>query len=158
MKLKFLFPLISAIVIGFLLGKFMFNQYDSKSKIKTVFNDRGEKVYFLQQGVYSSKESMEKNTASFDSYIYDLIDDKYYVYVGITKNEKNVEKLQGFFKDMGYIIYVKEFNIDNVSFLESLENFDTMLSNTDSNKTIKSITSQILSKYEELVQNAESSN
>lgn len=158
MKLKFLFPLISAIVIGFLLGKFMFNQYDSKSKIKTVFNDKGEKVYFLQQGVYSSKENMEKNTASFDSYIYDLIDDKYYVYVGITKNEQNVEKLQGFFKDMGYIIYVKEFNIDNVSFLESLENFDTMLSNTDSNKTIKSITSQILSKYEELVQNAESSN
>lgn len=158
MKLKFLFPLISAIVIGFLLGKFMFNQYDSKTKIKTVFNQKGEKVYFLQQGVYSSKENMEKNTASFDSYIYDLIDDKYYVYVGITKNEQNVEKLQGFFEDMGYIIYVKEFNIDNVSFLESLETFDTMLSNTDSTKTIKSITSQILSKYEELVQNSKSSN
>ncbi len=158
MKIKFLFPLVSAIVIGFLLGKFMFNQYDSKSNIKTVFNQKGEKVYFLQQGVYSSKESMEKNTSSFDSYIYDLIDEKYYVYVGITKNEQNVQKLQGFFKDMGYIIYVKEFNIDNEAFLEALSNYDEMLLNTDSSKTIKTVVSQILSKYEELIQNAESSN
>lgn len=158
MKIKFLFPLVSAIVIGFLLGKFMFNQYDSKANLKTVFNQKGEKVYFLQQGVYSSKESMEKNTSSFDSYIYDLIDEKYYVYVGITKNEQNVQKLQGFFKDMGYIIYVKEFNIDNEAFLEALSNYDEMLLNTDSSKTIKTVISQILSKYEELIQNAESSN
>ena len=150
---KVIFPLMAASLIGFILGQFMFNQYNSKSNITTVFSEKGEKVYFLQQGVYSSKESMEENTASFNSYIYDLIDDKYYVYVGLTMMKENIEKLQGYFEDMGYIIYVKEFNIDNIEFLESLTNYDKMLSNTESKQTIKTLINQVLSKYEELVQN-----
>lgn len=156
MKLKFIVPLISAILIGFLLGKFMFNQYDSKTSIKTVFNDKGQSLYFIQQGVYSSKESMEANVSSFSSYIYEVNDNKYYVYIGITGNKENVSKLEGFFKNMGYDIYVKEFNIDSNAFLESLSQYDELLLQTTDEKAIKTIESQVLSKYEELIQNGES--
>ena len=155
---KFIFPLISAILIGFLLGKFMFNQYDYKSSIKTVFNDKSEMVYFIQQGVYSSLESMEKNVTDFNYYIYDVIDGKYYVYVGMTKNKDNVSKLEGYFKNMGYIIYVKEFKIDNNEFLTVLTQYDELLLQTEDSKAIKTIQNQILAKYEELIGKGESSN
>lgn len=156
MKLKFIIPLICAILIGFLLGKFMFNQYDSKTSLKTVFNDKSKSIYFIQQGVYSSKESMETNVSNFTSYIYDVKDNKYYVYVGMTGNKENVSKLEGYFKKMGYDIYVKEFNIDNNAFLESLSQYDELLLQTSDEKAIKTIENQVLSKYEELIQNGES--
>lgn len=155
---KIIFSLISAIIVGFLFGKFMFSQYDYKSNIKTVFNEKNEKVYFIQQGVYSSIESMEKNVTDFTHYIYDEIDGKYYVYVGITKLDENVSKLKDYFKNMGYIIYVKEFNVDNSEFLKALETHDELLLQTTDSKAIKTIQNQILSKYEELISNAKNTN
>lgn len=156
MKLKFIFPLVLAIGIGFVCGKLMFNQYDSASSIKTVFNEKNEKLYFIQQGVYSSKESMEKNTTNFPYYIYDLIDDKYHVYIGITKLAENAEKLKEYFEKKGYIIYVKELNVSNKEFVNAIDSYDELLSKTNDDKAIETILNQVLLKYEELIQTGES--
>ena len=128
----------------------MLNQYDGKEKVEPVFNT-GEKVYFIQQGVYSSKESMETNVTDFAYYIYNIENDKYYVYIGATMDNKNITKLQGFYKDMGYDIYVKEVNITDEAFLQVLNQYDILLNKTTDKPTIKAICSQVLSKYEELV-------
>lgn len=155
MKVKFIFPLVLAIGIGFVYGKLMFNQYDSASSIKTVFNDKSEKLYFIQQGVYSSKESMEKNTTNFPYYIYDLIDNQYHVYIGITKLAENAEKLKEYFEKKGYIIYVKELNVNNQEFLDSIDSYDELLSKTNDGKAIETILNQVLVKYEELIKTGE---
>ena len=158
MKFKFLFPLVLAIGIGFGLGKLMFSQYDSKISIKTVFGDKSEKVYFIQQGVYSSKESMEENTTDFPYYIYDILDYKHHVYIGITKDTKNTDKLKEYFEKKGYIIYVKEINVSNKAFLDAINSYDELLSKTTDDKAIQTICNQILVKYEELVKQSESKN
>lgn len=155
MKFKFLFPLVLAIGIGFICGKLMFNQYDSKTSLKTVFSEKQEKVYFIQQGVYSSKTSMEENTTDFPYYIYDVLDDKYHVYIGITKLSENANKLKEFFNEKGYNIYVKEINISNKEFLEAINNYDELLSKTNDSKSIQTLCNQILNKYEELVRQGE---
>lgn len=154
MKLNTYLPLILCLTVGFFMGKLMFSQYDDKQGLKLV-TSASEKVYFIQQGVYSSKESMEENTSNLTYYIYTIDNDRYYVYIGITKNEENLDKLKGYFDSLGYNIYVKEFYISSESFITVLEQYETMLSETNDSKIIGAICSQILSKYEELVINSE---
>lgn len=147
--MKKLFPVVSAIIIGICLAKFMFNQYTYEAKISTVFNN-GTKVYFLQQGVYSSYESMQTSLTKFNYYIYSLNEDKYYVYVAITKSQENLEKLKEYYKSLGYSIYVKELNINNNDFLNILEQYDILLNKTTEISVIDAIVTQTLTKYEEL--------
>lgn len=149
---NYIVPIISALLVGFLLAKFMIDQYDKKENLKTVFNNSNT-LYFIRQGIYSDKESMEKNMTDFSYYIYNLEDDKYHTYIGITSSKKNSQKLKDFYEKLGYITYIKEINISSKSFMEVLEQYDKLLENTDEEKTIKAICSQVLSKYEELILN-----
>ena len=149
---KYIVPIVSALLVGFLLAKFMIDQYDKKESLTTVFN-KYETLYFVRQGIYSSKESMEKNMTDFAYYIYNQNEDKYYTYIGITKNEQNLEKLKGFFEKMGYITYIEEFTVDSNAFIEILTQYDNLLLETNDESVIKAICSQVLSKYEELILN-----
>lgn len=149
---KYIVPILSALLVGFFLAKFMIDQYDKKQSLKTVFND-SETLYFIQQGVYSTKDNMEKSMNDFAYYIYNIENDKYYTFIGITKLKENSAKLKGFYEKLGYITYIKEVSVDNNSFIEILEQYDKLLQTTDDNNTIKAICSQVLSKYEELVLN-----
>ena len=54
---KYLFTFFIAIVIGFFLSVFFIKQYDNYAGIKVY--GIGEKLYFIQYGVFSSLESME---------------------------------------------------------------------------------------------------
>lgn len=148
--MKNTYTIISAIIIGICLAKFMFNQYEYKSKLTTVFNN-GTSVYFLQQGVYSNKESMEQNCANFPHYIYRVEEDKYYVYVALTKDIENLEKLKGYYHNLGYSMYVKELNISNQDFINILEQYDILLSKSTENSVIEAVVTQTLLKYEELI-------
>ncbi len=150
---KYLFPIISSLVIGYILANLLFKQYEYDKNIKTVFNN-GVTVYFLQQGVYSSVDSMKENMGSFNYYIYSFENDKYYSYVGITKSKDNLTKLKGYYESKGYTIYVKEINVNNNSFITILEQYDNLLATTDNEDTINAIMMQALSKYEELITNA----
>ncbi len=132
------------------MGKFMLDQYAMSEKDATA-SLTSDTVYFIQQGVYSSKESMEESVTNIAYYIYSEQDGKYYVYVGMTLKSENAEKLKSYFNGLGYDIYIKEFMISNESFLEVLQQYDLMLENTEDTNTISAICSQVLGKYEELV-------
>ncbi|MDD2434999.1 MAG: hypothetical protein PHO63_01970 [Bacilli bacterium] len=150
---KYLVVILGAFAVGFLLSQFMINQYDKKEKLLTIFN-RGEKVYLIQQGVYSNEENILKNTMDFDYYITSIENNLYYVFIGVTKDLENVNKLQGYFEEMGYVTYSKEVFINNKTFIEILNQYDQLLKTTTDKAIIKAICNQTLSKYEELIVNA----
>lgn len=150
MKIRLILSIVCASVIGFLFGKMLLNQYDSKATLKTVFSENNN-VYFIELGTYDTLEEMEKQVINFTSYIYDNTSDKYTVYIALTQNKENLEKLEGYFQKLGYIIYVREFNIDNEVFLEKLKVYDDLLLGTTENSAIKTIIDQTLKTYEELV-------
>jgi len=143
-------PILLCLVIGFLLSKFMLTQYEEREEIKPVFGQT-ENLFFIQYGVYSSRDSMENNTKELNYYIYNFNDNLYYVYLGITKNYENANKLKGYFKTLGYDIYIKDYQVSNQEFLEMIEYYDLLLSQTTDYDTIKSICHQVLQKYEEFV-------
>ena len=148
---KYLFPVFLSLVIGSTMAILLISSYKSISPITVSKN--AESVYYLQRGVYSSKNSMLENMQEFENYIYNVEDNKYYTYIGITKNKKNAEKIKGFYKEKGYDIYIKEKITDNQEFLTILGQYDEVLMQTTDEKTIVVICNQILSKYEEMTNN-----
>lgn len=146
---KYLFTFFIALIIGFFLSSFFLKQYDDFDGIKV--SGVGEKLYFIQYGVFSDLENLEENTISLQNYVYNKQENLYYVYVGITKELKNAEKIVNYYKKLGYDAIIKEFEITNKEFLNLLINYDEVLKNTDDETAISSIISQVLIKYEEVV-------
>ncbi len=146
---KYLLTFVVALIIGFFLSNFFLKQYDNFEGIKV--SNKGETLYFIQYGVFSTLESLEENTLALQNYVYSKQDNLYYVYVGITKLEDNAKKIVDYYKKLGYETIIKEFGISNKNFLELLVNYDEVLKNTNDETAISSIINQVLVKYEEVV-------
>lgn len=135
------------------MGKIMFDQYDNKDTKKVSTTNVSEDVYFFQAGVYSNLENMKNATSSYHSYSYLKKDDKYYVFLGITKNEENKEKLKKYFEELSLDVYIKQITMDNAGFLENLDQYDILLKTAKTKEEIQAVNDSILAKYEELVNN-----
>lgn len=144
---KYIMPFVICILVGFLLGYFMINQYEDKQNLKLVLG-KSETVYFFQYGVYSSLESMEQNVKNLTYYTYEKKDNLYYVYIGMIKDNNNLEKVKGYFTKKGYNIYVKEMSITNEALLNALAEYDLVISGLEKEEAIASVLNQILKKYE----------
>jgi len=147
---KYFWSVTIALLVGYFIGKYMFNQYDDKEGLTPVFNEQ-ETLYFTQQGVYSTKESMIENTKMHPNYIYTILNDKYYCFIGITKNKNNSQKIKEFYKQKGYITYVKELKIGENEFLNLVEEYDLLLEKTEDMEVIDKIIKEVIQKYKELV-------
>lgn len=128
----------------------MINQYSDLQAVPVMKSSNN--LFFLQQGVYETEDSMKENMNSFSYYIYNIEEDGYHTYVGITKVLNNANKIKDFFNNKGYDIYIKEISVDNSSFLMVVDQYDLLL-NDASGEMIGDICGQVLSSYEELVLN-----
>lgn len=144
---KYIFTIIISLLVGFLLANFMLKQYEGGKSIIPVFG-KSETAYLIQQGVYSSSENMKQNTGDLPYYIYSLIDNMYYVYIGMSLDENNIKKIQSYYDDLGITTIVKTTTLTDNSFIEALRQYDTILTETNDKDTIKEVCKQILSKYE----------
>lgn len=146
---KVIIPTLLALILGIIMAKIVFNQYETEP-IQTVFKEN-ETINILQIGVYSNKDSLKENTKNLENYIYEKKNDLYYVYVGMTKNEENLNKLKKYYKNQGYEIYVKKLVINNKKFLKCLDEYDKIMLKISDEDSINIITNKIIKKYEEYV-------
>ena len=146
MNKRFLLFLVVAIILGTFIGHYFYNETNAKS----VFAD--DDFIFLQQGVYTNKENMEENTKRIDPKVVVEEDNKFYVYVGITKEKKNAQKLKKFYEKMGYDIYEKSIPVVSSEFKNNLEQFDMLLAKTTKEEEIITINEVILANYEQTLQ------
>lgn len=143
---KYLLTIIISLLIGFLLANYMIKQYDKTAVLPTISNS--ETIYLVQQGVYSSIESMQENTKNIPYYIYTVTDNYYYVYIGMSMNMDNITKIQNYYKNLKIETIVKSMSSNNREFIETIKTCDDLLSKTDDKDTIKELIKQVLSKYE----------
>jgi len=148
MKSKLIVPITLSIFIGSYLGFLLFKQYKNTSQ--SVFYETTP-IYFLQQGVYSTKESMESNTKLLSDYIYSLEDNQYRVFVALTTNKDNAEKIKTIFNNKQIDIYIKESSISDASFVEKLKQYDELIKTSEDESVIIGLLKQILSEYELVV-------
>lgn len=151
MKMKLLFPVSLSILIGIICGKLVFSQYSNN--IKEVVLET-QPIYLLQQGVYSSLESMEENTSNISDYLYVKQDDKYYVYLGVTSDKDIANKVKENYNNVD--IYIKENNISNEDLILKIKENDQSIQENTTKKDILSLSKKSLEIYEETLRGAKS--
>ena len=87
----------------------------------------------------------------FTNYIYNVENNEYHTYIGITTSKENSLKIQNYYKEIGYDTSIVEKITDNSDFINILGQYDELLTKTDDKESIKVICNQVLAKYEELV-------
>ena len=140
--------MLIAILIGAVLGNFLFEQYklESESVIKEV-----NSTYFLMEGAYSTKEQAKKAVTDIKPYLIVKEDANYIVYLAITSSNDNLEKLKKMYKEESINTSIKKMSIDNKEFLAMLEQMDILLNKTSSNDEILAINEVVLANYQEFV-------
>lgn len=148
MTKSFFITMLVAIFIGAVLGNLLFEQYklESETVIKEV-----NSTYFLTEGSYSTKEQAEKATEDIEPNLIIKEDANYTVYLAITKDNKNLEKLKKLYEDLGINTTIKKMSIENQEFLATLEQMDLLLNKTSTNEEMLAINEVILANYQEFV-------
>lgn len=121
-----------------------------KEKLVNTFSE-GKTYYFIQEGVYSSKEIMTENTKDIQVKTVDTLNNKQYVYLGITCDNNNAKKIKDIYEKKGYQIYIKEQNLSNEEFYNNVTQFDILVNSTDKESEILTIEEVVLANYEELI-------
>lgn len=150
MKMNFVVPIVSAVLLGYLCASFIFEQYGIG---KFAFSEN-KNIYFLQCGSYSTKEASETKIDGIKDKITILEGDKYYSYIGMTRNVNIANEIEKKYKEKGIDIYVKKVDLDNENFLNQLEQYDVLLESSDTFEEINSVLKTILATYAETVLNS----
>lgn len=125
--------IILAIIISFFIGFYIIKKYKNIDKDIT---------YGFVYGEYD-KENFDKETLKLSNYIYRINNNKYTIYLGITRSEKNIEKIKGFLEKKGYSISVRDIKVDN-EFKNFIDHCDKLLEKVNEDKMVEKIENEIL--------------
>lgn len=144
MKRKIVLPIIFALILGFLCANYVLALYSEDSSLNNT-------IYFLQAGAYKNKESSNNDLKDIDNKILIKEDDKYYLYVGITTDIKEAERIKKIYQKNNIDLYIKEKIVENDSFYLELEQYDILLKNAKSYEEVNAVFKSVLATYEERV-------
>ncbi len=138
--------LILSILLGVIFSLILYLNYKKNTEIKNNNNI----LYFLQVAAYKDLNNVNKEINNLQSYIViEEIDNLYHIYVGITLDQKNFEKVKEFYKKNDYNIYVREKVVNCKNFISDLKNYDILLSKSNSKNSVDKIEKEVLKKYKE---------
>lgn len=144
MKIKALVPIFFSILVGFLFGRVIFDNYSKKSVL--AFNE-GEKVYLVKLASYDSLEEIENSK----SLLVLSNDSSYNLYAGITKQKDNANKIISYYKDSYKDITIDTLYVNDLKFLTELKEYDKLVSIVNKKDDLISIEAIILANYKEVL-------
>ena len=138
-------------LVFILIGIFC-SRYISNINAKGLFNS-GDVYYFVQEGVYSNKKIMDSDIKDIKNRAIINKNNKYYVYVGISKDLQIAKKIKKIYENKGYQLYIKELTVNSKEFSNNIDQFDLLIKNSSNDEDILTIESVVLANYEEIVNN-----
>lgn len=134
-------PLVVSMICGFVCAKLVYKVYGDK------VNDRLEssKLYLIEGGKYLTYDNMREENSG-NNYVYYKDEDGYKTVVGITKDEKNIDKIKSLYNDQ---VNVLEYYVSNELLNDKQSEYDDILSNTDDIYEVKEVVDNILNLYRE---------
>ena len=134
------------VVLGAVCGNYLYKKApDTVSVFQT-----NQTFYFLQEGIYTSKDIMQENVGDLMNKLVVLEDNKYYVYVGITMDQDNANKIKKIYENMGYQIYIKKMTLDNEEFASNVSQFDLLVQDSDTDEDVLTVEEVVLANYEQI--------
>lgn len=152
MKKTILWILLAGIS-GIILGRLTFNKYENLTVENTIKLDDG--VYMLKYGTYDSFDLMINDMSSIERFVYIKENEKYKVYIAISKSMDNINKIKKIYDNKNNNLEIEQVNIDNNEFILNLDEYEKLLDACEDEKSILIVVNQILSCYEKLVSNDE---
>lgn len=152
-NLKFIIYILISIILGLTFGRVFFKDYQDNSL--TAFKE-GEKLYFVQIGVYDSVDTIKEVYEDYDKYLVQEENNNYHVYVGISTSKNIANRIKDYYKTLGNNIYIKKNNINNYDFLSILKEYEKIINITSNNEDLIDIERIIISNYKETVGKDES--
>lgn len=137
------------ILLGFIVGNNLFSK--RIELIKEI--NKNNTYYFLEEGVYSSKEMLKNNISKITQKVVSENKDYYYVYIGITKNIDVAKKIKELYEERGYKIKIKEKKLKNEEFSNNVSQFDILLKEATTFDEVLTIERIVLSNYDDLINN-----
>ena len=136
------------LVTGLIVGNNLYNKVDLS--LIQAFKETNE-FYLLELETYSDKETMQKQTRDISPKIYELKDNKYHVYVGITGSKDNASKIENIYKNENINVYTTKIKIKDEEFINNINQFDILIENTNNQDEILTIEEVVLSSYNKKV-------
>lgn len=132
-------PVIIAIILGYLAGKYVFKEYRHN-----LYNElSSSRLYLVENGEYETIESMREDN-SRNNYVYYKDDDKYKTVVGITRKYNNIDKIKSLYSDN---LKVYEYYVARDNLSSKQEEFDDKLNNAANIKEVREAVDSILALY-----------
>ena len=138
--------IVVSIILGIIFSLIIYLNYRKNVNDKKEINI----LYFLQISAYKNVENISNKTKNLDSYLVIKENDNlYHIYIGLTKDSKNLEKIKEFYKKSNDNIYVREKVVSCKNFISELSNYEILLSNAESKDIVEKIEKEVLKKYKE---------
>ena len=134
------------IIVGAIFGMNLYKK--SYISIVKAFNEENI-CYFLQEGVYTNEDTMKESIKDLEDKVIEKINNKYYVYVAITKDEAVAKKIKAIYQNKNINLYQKEKVVKNEEFLNNVTQFDLLIRESSSSEEILTIEEVVLANYEE---------
>lgn len=132
-------PIVIAIVIGFIFGKYVFRTYRS-NLYETL---KSSKLYLIENGEYETIDIMKEENIN-NNYIYYRDNDKYKTVIGITKEYDNIDKIKKVYDGETIVL---EYFIPNGSVSLEQVKYDNLLKETEDIKEVREVVDNILELY-----------
>lgn len=141
MKKNIIIVIVLGILTGFLFGNLIYKNYSGIEYL----NEDGN-IYYVQYGVYTSQDAALSNASNLDNYLIQEMDDKYYVYLGVTTNYNTALKLQNLYNEQDIHTYIRSDYVSNSETLNKLKEYDLKLEDLEQEEEIKEVIKEIFSE------------
>ncbi len=141
MKKNVIIVIVLGILTGFLFGNLIYKNYSGIEYL----NEDGN-IYYVQYGVYTSQDSALSNASNLDNYLIQEMDDKYYVYLGVTTNYNTALKIQNLYNEQDIHTYIRSDYVSNSETLNKLKEYDLKLEDLEQEEEIKEVIKEIFSE------------
>lgn len=145
MKKNFWIPLTIAIVLGFISAQIVYSTYRNN------LSSSSYNAYLLQIASFENVDSISSDMKDNADYLIVNENNMYNVYVGITTDLSNANKIKNIYEKKDIEVYIKPTVINNIEFVSNLEQYDLLLSEVENEDNLISISDVVLSSYEEIV-------
>lgn len=145
MKKNFWIPLTIAIILGFISAQIVYSTYRNN------LSSSSYNAYLLQIASFENVDSISSDMKNNTDYLIVNENNMYNVYVGITTDLSNANKIKNIYEKKDIEVYIKPTVINNIEFVSNLEQYDLLISKVENEDNLISISDVVLSSYEEIV-------
>ena len=134
-----------AIVLGFVSAQIVYSTYRNN------LSSSSYNAYLLQIASFENVDSISSDMKNNTDYLIVNENNMYNVYVGITTDLSNANKIKNIYEKKDIEVYIKPTVINNIEFVSNLEQYDLLISEVENEDNLISISDVVLSSYEEIV-------